>query len=304
MRVLGIYLSLCLLSGCGAVEAVQTSKTFELLGLAPDEPCVVTKREGRRLAGAYLRQPTASAGSDVFFVTGKASRKGLPRNLEFNDLTVRRIRPTDDGPLEGARRSVATPIKGLGVANALPAAYDMTYRAERIDYEGPVVVGPSPTGFEIPTTGQVIYEGAVQLTLTSASENGAPVETVKIASFTATVGYGSQQARFAVDASGTGLPFEGVQWSRLGICGSRVTSSGQGQVFFVQGDGSRQIPFQVGRTVTPLRALLESSQFASEDRPGPPDSYGGTFAISGDVGTLVGVFIATEQTSGGARDPL
>lgn len=304
MRVVGACLCLSLLSGCGAVEAVQTSKTFELLGLAPDEPCVVTKREGRRLVGSYLRQPTASAGSDVFFVTGKESRKGLPRNLEFNDQTVRRIRPTDDGPLEGARRSVATPIKGLGAAGALPAAYNITYRSERIDYEGPAVVGPSPTGFEIPTTGQVIYEGNVQLTLTAASDEGAPVTTVKMAKFTANIGYGSQQARFKVDASGTGLPFEGVQWSRLGICGSRITSSGQGQVFFVQPDGSRLVPFQAGREVTPLRALLESSQFASGDRPGPPDSFGGTFVISGDVGTLAGVFIATQPKGAGNTDPL
>lgn len=299
MRLWGAYLALGLLSGCGAVEAVQTSKTFELLGLAPDEPCVVTRREGKRLAGSYLRQPVAASGSDVFFVTGKTSRQGLPRNLDFNDQTVRRIRPTEEGPLEGARRSVATPIQGLGIAGELPAAYTMTYRSERIDYEGPVVVGPSPTGFEIPTTGQVIYEGDVQLTLTTSE-----AETVKLVKFTAEIGYGSQQARYSVDASGAGLPFDAVQWSRLGICGTRVTSSGQGQVLFVKADGTRAVPFQTGREVTPIRALLESSQFASDDRPGPPDSYGGTFVIAGDIGTLTGVFIATQSKSEVNTDPL
>ncbi|WP_300056535.1 hypothetical protein [uncultured Roseobacter sp.] len=297
------YLAFGLLAGCGAVEAVQTSKTFELLGLAPDDPCVVTRREGKRLAGSYLRQASASEGSEVFFVTGKSSRQGLPRNLEFNDLTVRRIRPTGEGPLEGARRSVATPIQGIGVSGALPAAYTLAYRAERIDYEGPVVVGPSPTGFEIPTTGQVVYEGDVQLTLTTATAEGT-TETVQLAKFITEIGYGSQQARFSIDTSGAGLPFDGVQWSRLGICGTRVTSSGQGQVLFVAADGSRTVPFQAGRDATPIRALLESSQFASEDRPGPPDSYGGTFVIAGDIGTLTGVFIATQSKSEVNTDPL
>ncbi|MGC3939752.1 hypothetical protein ACOTTU_18250 [Roseobacter sp. EG26] len=304
----GRYVVVPLVTGtlvaCGAVEAVQTSKTFELLGLAPDEPCVVTKREGRRLAGSYLRQVAASEGSDVFFVTGKTSRKGLPRNLNFSDLTVRRIRPTDDGPLEGSRRSVAKPIEGLGVDGQLPAAYTMSYRAERIDYEGPVVVGPSPTGFEIPTSGRIVYSGDVQLTLATSPGDGATSYKTEMAKFTAIIGYGSQQASFKIDTSGTDLPFAGVQWSRLGICGTRVTSSGMGQVLFVQPDGGRQVPFQSGRDQTPIRALLESSQFAREDRPGPPDSFGGTFIVAGDTGTLTGVFIAIQPEIEGNPEPL
>ena len=298
------YLLVTALAGGGAVEAVQTSKTFELLGLAPDEPCVVTRREGKRLAGSYLRQPVASEGSDVFFVTGKTSRKGLPRNLVFNDQTLRRIRPQEDGTLDGSRRSVATPIDGLGIDGQLPAAYTMKYRAERIDYDGPVVVGPSPTGFEIPTTGRVVYSGKVRLTLTTSPADAAPVTTVKMADFTADIGYGSHQAQFIVDAGAAGLPFDGIQWTRLGLCGTRVTSSGQGQVFFAQKDGARQIPFQAGREATPIRALLESSQFASADRPGPPDSFGGTFIIAGDIGTLSGVFIATQPEREENTDPL
>ncbi|MBW4706651.1 hypothetical protein KX928_02515 [Roseobacter sp. YSTF-M11] len=308
MNQAGAYLLVPLLSGalvaCGAVEAVQTSKTFELLGLAPDEPCVVTKREGRRLAGSYLRQVSASEGSDVFFVTGKTSRKGLPRNLNFNDQTLRRIRPTEDGPLEGSRRSVAKPIEGLGIKGELPAAYTMSYRAERIDYEGPVVVGPSPTSFEIPTSGRIVYSGDVQLTLATSPGDGATSFKSTKAKFTAIIGYGSQQASLRIDTSAADFPFDGVQWTRLGICGTRVTSSGQGQVLFVQPDGSRQVPFQSSRAVTPIRALLESSQFARTDRPGPPDSFGGTFIVAGDTGTLTGVFIATQPEIEGTPEPL
>lgn len=304
MKAAVTYLLVFALAGCGAVEAVQNSKAFELLGLAPDDPCVVTKREGRRLAGSYLRQPAADDGSDLFFVTGQTSRKSLPRNLVFYDQTLRRIRPQEDGTLDGARRSVATPIAGLGAKGQLPAAYTMRYRAEGIDYDGPVVVGQSPTGFEIPTTGRVVYAGQVQLTLTTSPTDKAPVTTVRMAAFTADIGYGSQQAQFTVDASAAGLPFEGVQWTRLGLCGTRVTSSGQGQVFFTQKDGSRQIPFQTGRAVTPIRALLESSQFASADPGGAPDSFGGTFIIAGDAGTLSGVFIATQPEREENTDPL
>ncbi|GFE50691.1 hypothetical protein So717_24440 [Roseobacter cerasinus] len=301
MRYLGACLASALLSGCGVVEAVQTSKAFELVGLAPDEPCVVTAREGRRLAGAYLRQPVASGGGDVFFVTGKPSKAGVPKNLKFNDLTVRRVRPTEDGQLEGWRSSEAVPIPGLGSDGNLPAAYTLSYEADGISFAGPAVIGPSPAGFEIPTTGRVIYEGTAQLTLTASAE---AEKTVAQAKFIMDIGYGSQQAQLSIDASGAGLPFDGVTWSRLGICGTRIVSSGQGQVFFVQPDGAREAPFQNGRETTPIRAVLESSQFARAERPGTPDSFGGTFIIAGDTGTLTGVFLATQAKTEVNTDPL
>lgn len=303
MRFPGACLGPVLLASCGVVEAVQTSKAFELVGLAPDEPCVVTAREGKRLAGAYLRQPIASGGGDVFFVTGKPSNAGVPKNLQFNDLTVRGVRPTEDGQLEGWRSSEAVPIPGLGAAGGLPAAYRLSYEADGISFAGPAVIGPSPAGFEIPTTGRVIYEGTAQLTLTESAEADAE-KTVAQAKFIIDIGYGSQQAQLSIDASGAGLPFDGVTWSRLGICGTRIVSSGQGQVFFVQPDGARIAPFQSGREIAPIRAVLESSQFARAERPGTPDSFGGTFIIAGDTGTLTGVFLATGGKREVNTDPL
>ena len=285
---------LACLGACeGSVDKLKENETAQLVGLVLDQPCVVTRREGRRLAGAYLRQPKAALGFDPIFVTGKESRKALPRNLIFDDSAVRRVRPGQEpDTLEGSRRSVAVVRSGFAPSGALPNVYDLSYRADRIDYEGPIVVGPSAAGFEVPTSGLVSYTGRIELALITQDETGAVQTTKAEGTFSLAAGYGSGRAMFQASGFAPMLPFDSLSWSNLFLCGARFVSSGQGQVLVGAADGPKAPPFQSGRDPVPLKSIFESSQFAPDPRPGAPATIGGIFVVSSDAGTLTGVFLS------------
>ncbi|MFK7880972.1 hypothetical protein [Roseobacter sp.] len=294
--LVGVTASALALTSCGPIEAFKSSSIGERLGLAPIAPCEVTKLEGKRLIGAYLRQVTATEGYDMFTITGVPRNSGLPRNLTFDDSKIRRLSLSAEGNLSGSRRSVVTPGSGFPDAGTLPAVYDMAYRAEGIDYAGPLVVGQSATGFEIPTTGRTLYTGAVQFSMTRFFEDGSVETSTAQGRFNVDIGYGSGRARFTATAlensTEADVPFESLTWSNLGICGTRVVSSGQGSVKTVSAEGRTTSPFVIGRDVAPARSSFESMQFASKDRPAPPDAFGGIFSIESDVGTLSAVFLS------------
>lgn len=288
--------SALVLSSCGPIDAFKSSSVGERLGLAPVEPCNVTKLEGKRLIGAYLRQVKATEGYDMFSITGVPRSSGLPRNLAFDDSKIRRLSLSGEDELTGSRRSNVTPREGFPKSDTLPGVYDMTYRADRIDYTGPLVVGTSAAGFEIPTTGRALYSGTVQITLTNFLEDGSIETSQAQGSFSVDIGYGSGRARFVANSlevsDGAALPFESVTWSNLGVCGTRVISSGQGSVQVVSDEGRTTSPFATGRSVAPARSNFESMQFASQERPAPPDAFGGIFSVESDIGTLSAVFLS------------
>ncbi|WP_187428045.1 hypothetical protein ROLI_001610 [Roseobacter fucihabitans] len=284
------------LAGCGPIEAFKASAVGERLGLAPITPCDVSKLEGKRLIGAYLRQVTVTQGFEMFSITGVPRSTGLPRNLDFDDSKIRRLSLSPDGALTGSRRSTITAREGFPKTATLPAVYDMTYRAERIDYTGPMVVGTSATGFEIPTTGRALYGGTVQLSMTRFLEDGSVQTSDSTGRFTVDIGYGSGRARFDVSAlettEGAALPFDRLTWANLGVCGTRVISSGQGNVKTISAEGRASSPFVIGRALAPARSNFESMQFANQERPAPPGAYGGIFSIESDIGTLSAVFLS------------
>ncbi len=284
------------LTGCGPIDAFKSSAVGERLGLAPIVPCEVTKLEGKRLIGAYLRQVTDTEGYDMFSITGVPRNSGLPRNLNFDDSKIRRLSQLSEGGFSGSRRSTITPRVGFPKSDTLPAVYDMTYRAERIDYAGPLVVGTSAAGFEIPTTGRALYSGPVQLSLNLFLEDGTVESSAAQGRFNADIGYGSGRALFTISAlettDGNALPFESLTWANLGVCGTRVVSSGQGNIKVVTEEGRKISPFITGRSVVPARSNFESMQFANQDRPAPPEAFGGIFSIESDVGTLSAVFLS------------
>lgn len=279
-----------------SVISCGKGKDEDAIAAAPIEACVVSRKDGKRLVGAYLRQTKAGAGYAMFSVTGKARRSGLPRNLAFDDRKIRRIGGSADGPLTGNRKSTATPRSGFAATKTLPAVYDLDYRAAKIDYTGPIVVGTSAAGFEIPTTGKITYSGKVQLALNMIDSAGDAVASTAEGQFAATVGYGSRRAQFTVSdlksTSGPEFPFATLIWHNLGQCGTRVVSSGQGSVKMKSLEGWKINPFAAGRAPTPLRSSFESAQFARADRPGPPDRFGGVFLIEADAGTISAVFLS------------
>ncbi len=292
--------SCCALAGCGVVDKVRKSAAFELIGLAPDEPCVISNLESRRLTGAYLRRTEPVTAYQTFFVAGKNNREGVLRKIWFDETAIRRFSGDDEGILRGGRGSEATPLAGLSEGNTLPGAYSVSYSAKKIDFSGPLVLGPSPKATEFPSTGQAVFKGPVKMTLTRIDDSGAETVSDVAGRFSAAVGYGSGRTTLVIAdmqvTSGPALPFKSLTWSRLGLCGSRVVSSGQGVVTLVNDTGQRVAPFGPPNPESALiKSSFEASHFAATERPAPPAGFGGVFAIQGDTGTLTGVFLSDTQ---------
>jgi len=302
MKVRAIIPLLCAaavtVSGCDLVaekafDEFQKTEAAQLVGLAPDEPCVLTRREGKRLAGAYLRQPVAALGFDPVFIDGRVNRKRLARNIQFDDTALRRLRPQDDDGFAGSRKSVAIPRAGFGRNDQLPSVFDLTYRTKKVNYEGPLVVGPGAAAPEIPSSGTAVFTGRVELDLLRFSEDGELTKRKATGQFRFEAGYGSGRGTLAISDLSGDLGFTELTWTRLFLCGTRFVSSGQGEVRVSSGKRS-SYPFQTGREPVPLRSIFEASQFAAVDRPGPPLWFGGVLLVESDAGTISAVFLSDD----------
>ncbi|RBO52831.1 hypothetical protein DSD19_12895 [Rhodovulum sp. BSW8] len=285
-------------TACGLVTKVQELPVVERFGFGIEVPCDINLYQQRRMTGAYLQIAVGSAGGVAHYVTGRPSRKALPRNLVIEEDTIRRLRPEEENGqtrLEGWKRASAVPVAGLGPGTELPAAYTFNFRSQKIDYTGPLVVGQSPTATEIPKAGLSTITGPVRVTFTATDATGKTEVTDALGSFTLQIGYGTGRASFVASGftadSGPALPFDSFSWSRLGLCAPRVVSSGQGTVRFTGPDGGRVGLLTPGLEPAALLSF-EASQFAGTDRPGPPGAAGGVFAIQGNSATLTGVFLS------------
>ncbi len=273
----------------------------ERLGLGEDIPCDIDLYEQRRMAGAFLQSPVGTPGGVLQYVTGKPSKKPLPRKLVLEESKIKRLSPKEqdgDTVLEGSKKATAEPIAGMGEKDTLPQAYQLSYRAVKVDYKGPLVVGLSPTAQEIPQSGQAAMSGPVKISFTSVDAQGASTTTEATGTFQLLIGYGTGRAAFSASDftvdSGPDLPFAKISWSRLGICAPRIVSSGQGGTSFSSADGGRVALIDPGTEPAAMMAF-ESSQFAASERPGPPGSVGGVFAIQGNAAAVVGVFLSNDS---------
>lgn len=292
---MGCISALTVLAACeGVVDQVKESPTAQLVGLVLDQPCVLTPRDGRRLSGAYMRQPAVTPDAfDPIFITGRESRAGLPRSIVFDDTAVRRLRPDEEtGNLGGSKKSDAIPVSDFAPDGTLPNVYTLTYRAAKIDYTGSLVVGNSMAAFEIPTSGAQSFAGRIELTLTTPTEDGGTRIRSATGSFSMAAGYGSKRAQFRATGFGSALPFDTLTWSNLYLCGTRLVSSGAGEVKIQTETDAPAFPFQGGREPVPLRSIFESSLFGPEERPAGPKALGGVLVVQSDVGTITGVFLA------------
>ncbi|MDE0968750.1 MAG: hypothetical protein OSA51_05010 [Octadecabacter sp.] len=284
-----------LLIACeGIVDAVKGNETAQILGLVLDQPCTLTSREGRRLAGAYLRRPIiAPLGFDLLFINGRESRAGLPRSLIIDDTALRRLKDrNEDDTLTGSHRSTATLHAGFAPESTLPNVYALAYRANKIEYTGPLVVGPTMAEFEIPTSGSQTFAGRIDVSLFTQSPDGSPLSATSTGTFEMSTGYGEKRAHFTVSGLGADLPFESLSWTNLYQCGARLVSSGEGRVTTKSESNAATPPFQTDQTPVPLNSMFESSLFAPATRPALPEKVGGTFVIQSDVGTITGVFLS------------
>ncbi len=302
MRLISLVACTGLLLGCdavqGAVDAARDTTAAEVIGLGPDLPCDVDRFEAKRMAGTYLRTANDTLGGTIIAVSGRArgGNAPLPRNLAVDDRKIRGLDASALGELSGRKNSTATPIAALNTRATLPLAYDLRYQADGVAYSGPLVVGIPPLQDDIPLLGQALRMGAVAITYTAASDDGAVTTTQATGDFAMRLGFGSQRATFSISnlriESGPALPFARLRWTRLGLCGARVVSSGQGVVSMYDHDDGRIPTF--GPNAVPSEGVLvfQATQFAADpSAPGPSD-LGGVLAIQGDASSLTAVFLS------------
>ena len=297
-----LSVSVAFLMGCEAVSsavgAARDTTVAEVLGLGPDLPCDVDRYEAKRMTGAYLRVVDGSLGGTTIAVTGRV-RGGtapLPRNLEVDDSKIRGISAGADGILGGRKRSSATPISALNVRGSLPLAYDLRYRADGVDYSGPLVVGIPPLQDDVPLLGQAVRAGSVRISYVSVMQDGTLQTTQAIGDFAMQIGYGSGRAVFTASnfqvQSGPQLPFARMRWTRLGLCGARLVSTGQGVLTMYDARGGRVPVFGANADPTAGTLLFEASQFAAGETTNAPTDVGGVFAVQGDVSSVTAVFLS------------
>ncbi|PUB17385.1 hypothetical protein [Yoonia sediminilitoris] len=280
------------------IEAAQATPALELIGLGPELPCDVDRYDARRLSGTYYRVADGSVGGEVLFVTGRLDlfTRSSPRSIILDDSSVWPISEGADGALSTFWGSTASPIRSLKDGTDLPLAYTLSYRANAVDYTGPMVVGIPPRQEEIPKTGTSIMSGLVELSQTTFSETGAPSISKATGRFELRIGYRSGRATFTLEniasTQGAPLSFAKLTWNRLALCGARLVSSGQGLVRKTDRDG-KLLPL-FGPDADPAAGALQfqSSMFAGDTRPGPPGGVGGIFTLESDASALTGVFLS------------
>ncbi|MGC9420492.1 MAG: hypothetical protein ACP5EN_16135 [Rhodovulum sp.] len=287
MRAAALALAL-MLPGCVVLDTVQQDVSF---GKAED--CEISRFEGSGVIGAYLRQVEGTPAFALIYVEGRQRRNGMPRDISLGTDTVPWWAPSARGQRTILHRSSATPLAGFGPGDAMPGVFDFAYRSDGVDYGGPIVVGRSPRGTDLPTTGNSRFTGRAELSL--ARPDGAT--TTAQGRFEATIGYGGGQSAFLLSGmtvtEGPPLPFTALTWTGLGQCGARIVSSGKGSVRVQTAEGRATTPFARGREVPEIRSAFESALFGAKGEAGPPARFGGAFLIEGDAGTLSGVFLST-----------
>ncbi len=281
------------LPGCAVVDGVKNAMKD---AAKPDEPsCDLLPFEKGQISAAYLRWPSADARShDVLHVTGRESRASLPQTLDLGGTHLDRISGADvrERGLRGTNRSTLKLRPGFASGAKLPNVYDLGYREGEMDYAGVMVAGASPGAEEIPSGGAASYSGRVVVGLGPALSGGSSAQAE--GRFTLTVGYGTQRAVLRIDLTGGTLPFARLDWSNLYLCGTRLVSSGQGEVSVTDATGATAPPFGTASQPVPILSRFDVTLIAPVQRPAPPQGIGGVFLIQSDLGTLTGVFLSDQ----------
>lgn len=294
----GIFVVLTLgLVGCGVIsDRLAAQKIKRVTTLPADQACDAPEQNEPRLTGAFLRQSAASGSGFVpVLVAGRASRSAIDPDLTINEQS--QTRETQDirgTTVVGSKSGTAKRRPGFGPPDAVPNVYDISFEAQDITFSGPMVVGPSSFGIEMPSSGATLFSGRIEMDFTTQDESGAAQTVRAQGRFSMQAGYGSQSGSLTASGFDADLPFDTLSWSNLLLCGTRFVSGGQGIVTVQTEGGPPLAPFKTDRATAPFVALFEAALFAPQERPATPTSLGGIFVIQSDNGTLRAVFLSDQ----------
>ena len=310
-RVLSLFLAVLFLTGCGGViQAVRETPAAEAIGLGPQMPCTVSRREARGLAGAYARTTLPTGRAQSFFVTGRGRSSDAPTRLHFTDTSIGRFSPTSDGSgLSGGLNSRLLPKDGFGSTPPAPGAprvFALGYQQGTISYVGTLVLGESPSTQELALASNRTFKGQAQLHLTGQSTDGNTLTDGPYnASFSLSTNMLSGQSVFVLEGLNADaqavLGFSSVTWRQLSSCGARLVSSGQGLLSIEPAANTADSPFHGPLSTAisegTLGAVFEGVQFAGQQRPAAPSYAGGVILIFAGDFVLRGVFLSDPAAS-------
>jgi hypothetical protein len=282
-------LSLGALGSCGLLAGPEP--------VAPPGACARLDPAPDRVAGVMLRHAEGAAAFELLPVEGERGRGGRIQRLEAGGqrLDVARLRGRGDGGGETA----GSPLPGDGAVETLTLPFRQG--GERFGSE--TVVGTPTPGSRLPTGGRATYAGTVRLTL------GQEDRAARMLAGTArvTVLFGSErvdivlEALEPVEAAGDPAPdaasapspgFARLAWSNLGLCGTRIGSTGQGSLV-AHGSGGDRLPLEGA-------ARLNAQFFGFDVAQAVPAALGGVLVVQDDGGALTGVFVARAGADTGA----
>lgn len=283
--VLGACIALAVgLAGCGRPDEAD-ERPSRLVEIVTPEGCTLSPIAPRQMTGAYLRETDGAGIFDAVILRGLDGTNALPADPRVDDRPVR-PRPTGVlGRFINTRPATATPVEGLSVSGG-PRGYRLDFVADGLSHTGLAVVGETPAGSEVPSVGQIRVAGPAVLVERSADgEDRALTGRVE-----AVVGFGSGTVEVRLSdvaaTDGGAVPFSAVTWTGLGLCGTRIVSTGRGSVRVTGPDGRILLPFGAAGVQSTLNGFLEAG-----DAPGrAPQGAGGVLLLQGDAASLRGGF--------------
>jgi hypothetical protein len=276
------------LAACGGRDE-QEERPSRIVEFITPESCELLPTDPRQMSGAYLREIEGPGIFDGIVMRGIEGTNALPEDPRVDERPVRPRPRGETGSVINTRPGTALPVGDLtGTGGA--RGYTLSYTADDLSFTGLAVVGETPGGAEVPTAGQARMAGPADLIL--RTEDGRDV--LLSGQIDAVIGYGSGTAvvRLSqiVAQDGRVLPFATVTWNGLGLCGTRIVSTGQGSVRVTAADGRIVTPF--GRDGAPTAAMSTLNGFltAGAEPSAAPAGAGGVLLIQGDAASLRGGF--------------
>jgi hypothetical protein len=276
------------LAGCGG-RAEQEERPSRIVEFITPESCDLIPTDPRQMSGAYLREIEGPGIFDPIVMRGIEGTNALPEDPRVDERPVRPRPRGEIGSLINTRPGTAVPIEALTAVGGA-RGYTLGYTGDGLTYTGIAVVAETPGGAEVPSAGQARLAGPADLILRTEDGLDVPLS----GRIDAVIGYGSGTAvvRLSqiVAQDGRALAFATVTWSGLGLCGTRIVSTGQGSVRVTGADGRIVTPF--GRDGAPTAAVSTLNGFltAGDEPPAAPAGAGGVFLIQGDASSLRGGF--------------
>jgi hypothetical protein len=277
-----------LLASCGR-PGDDEERPSRLVEFITPEGCELLPNDPRQMAGAYLREIEGPGIFDGIVMRGIERTNALRADVRVDERPVRPRPRGEIGSLINTRPGTAEPISGLG-GHGGARGYTLRYAGDGLSYTGIALVGETPGGAEVPTSGQVRLSGPAELILRTNDGQDVPLS----GHIDAVLGYGSRSGMLRlsqiVPRDGRALAFAAVTWSGLGLCGTRIVSTGQGSVRVTGADGRIVTPFGSEGAPTAARSTLNGFLIAGAERPSAPGGAGGVMLIQGDAASLRGGF--------------